>query len=151
MPFYNMFTDQYFKPECGQPVNCQSRLCHLPSNSPGSNRMVHGFQSGQASPRCRRHAASQPRSQGLSLAWGRGPPPSQGKGPGNEIGSKLIRYSCKGVCTRCKCSKVSLECTPLCKIMQMRDKELLNRHGSLTTVHGKKQNEACALSNCPRK
>ena len=27
---------------------------------------------------------------------------------------ELIRCTCKGVCKRCKCSKASLECTPLC-------------------------------------
>lgn len=29
--------------------------------------------------------------------------------------SELVRCTCKKACTRCKCVKASLECTPLCK------------------------------------
>lgn len=29
--------------------------------------------------------------------------------------SELIKCSCKGVCTRCKCAKANLDCSPLCR------------------------------------
>lgn len=33
----------------------------------------------------------------------------------SKVCRELIRCSCSGKCSRCKCSKANLQCTPLCK------------------------------------